>query len=250
MGRGIAPRPIVVSGMAAGRAGRDHVGMSADGERLAFDDVQILKLESAAIRGHTGKLTVIEPDDRGRGLAPEDLRERIAARIDRAPRLRQRVAMPRFSSPRWEEDPDFDLARHVAVVPDAESLDEEGLRARVGELMSQRLDHERPLWRLDLLPVQGGRTAIVARVHHCMADGVSSMKLLAGILWDPGSDAPGEGHRPAVPTPGPPGRGAAGGRREARGPLATIAKLPGTLRRELRRGPGPGEPARARGEAR
>jgi hypothetical protein len=83
--------------------------MPAMNDELAFDDVQILKLESAAILGHTCKVVVIEPDDEGRPLDANQLRERIAERLDAVPRLRDRVEMPATGNPSWVADGDFDL---------------------------------------------------------------------------------------------------------------------------------------------
>jgi len=195
-------------------------------EELAFDDVQILKLESSAILGHTCKVIVVQPDADGRPLDADALRGRIGERMDAVPRLRQRVAMPPGGNPRWEEDAGFDLADHV-VVRAGEPLAHDGLRRAVGELMAERLDHERPLWRLDLLPLTDGRVAVVGRIHHCMADGVSALRLLAAILWDP-AEATTEKAATAAKAPAP-----VSPRRSA---LRTAARLPGTLRRELRPG--------------
>jgi diacylglycerol O-acyltransferase len=164
-------------------------------ERLSFDDAQILRLESATIKGHTGKVLVLGADSEGEPLAPEKLRNRVAERIGAFPRLSQRVAMPRlrFGRAAWVDAPEVDLDWHVAG-SDAEPLDDAELRGLVGELLSERLDHERPLWRIDVAPLTGGRTALIGRVHHAMADGVSAIRLTGGLLFDPGGDEP--------PTPG------------------------------------------------
>jgi len=197
-------------------------------DELAFDDVQILKLESAAILGHTCKVVVVEPDERGRPLEADALRARIAERLETVPRLRQRVAMPAGGNPRWERDTGFDLANHVVDAGGA-PLSDEALRRAVGGLMAERLDHERPLWRLDLLGLTGGRVAVVGRIHHCMADGVSAMRMLAGIFWDPPATAGGEKESaPAAKAPAP--------ARPRHAGLRTAARVPGTLRRELRPG--------------
>ena len=169
-----------------GRA-RDHHRMSAvTRERLSVDDAQILRLESAAIKGHTGKVLILAPDSKGRSMPASALRERISQRMDTFPRLSQRVAEPRLGlgRPAWVEAPDVDLAWHVAEPDRADPLSDEELRQAVGELLSERLDHTRPLWRLDVLPLTGDRVAIVGRIHHAMADGVSAIRLAAGLLWD------------------------------------------------------------------
>ena len=74
------------------------------------------------------------------------------------PRLSQRVVEPRLRAraPAWVEATDVDLDWHVAEPEPRRSLSDEELREAVGELLSERLDHTRPLWRLDVLPLTGG----------------------------------------------------------------------------------------------
>ena len=130
--------------------------------------------------------------------------------MDTFPRLSQRVAEPRLGlgRPAWVEAPDVDLDWHVAEPDRADPLSDEELRQAVGELLSERLDHTRPLWRLDVLPLTGDRVAVIARIHHAMADGVSAIRLAAGLLWDEDS-APASARRPirrwptAEPRPDP-----------------------------------------------
>ena len=64
-------------------------------------------------------------------------------------------------------------------------LDEAALRALAGELLAERLDHERPLWRIDVAPLADGGAALIGRFHHAMADGVSAIRLVGELLWDP-----------------------------------------------------------------
>src|SRR6185436_1121073 len=101
----------------------------ADGgsERLSFDDAQILRLESDAIKGHTGKVLVVRPGADGGSLDAARLRARVAERIGPLKRLRQRVSIPRFGRPSWVDDPDIDLEWHVADVEVDAPLDDEAL---------------------------------------------------------------------------------------------------------------------------
>ena len=206
-------------------------------ERLSLDDAQILRLESPVIKGHTGKVLILAPDSAGEPLSVRRLRERVSERMDGFPRLSQKVAEPRLrlGRPAWVEADDVDLTWHVAEPGHADPLSDEELRAAIGELLSERLDHTRPLWRLDILPLTGGRAAIVGRIHHAMADGVSAIKLTAGLLWDshvetpnPHAAAPAANsakETPAKPTP-------AAGAAEER----ILVRLPSALWRELRPG--------------
>lgn len=49
--------------------------------------------------------------------------------------------------------------------------------------MSQPLDRERPLWEAWLVEgLEGGRWALVLKVHHCMVDGIAGVELLTVLL--------------------------------------------------------------------
>ncbi len=195
-------------------------------ERLSQDDAQILRLESATIKGHTGKVLVLSPDSEGRALPIPQLRERVAERIGAFPRLRERVEEPRLrlGRPAWVAMPEVDLGWHVAEPGRADPLSDEEFRRTVGEVLSERLDHTRPLWRFDVVPLTGDRVGLIGRIHHAMADGMSAIHLAAGLLWDEE-----ESHRPPTPhqRPSAPPAPPAG---EAR----ILVRLPAALWRELR----------------
>jgi WS/DGAT/MGAT family acyltransferase len=55
----------------------------------------------------------------------------------------------------------------------------------VSDLFEQRLDRERPLWRLDVVPLAGGGSALVWRIHHAVADGTTTMRFAGLLLFDP-----------------------------------------------------------------
>jgi hypothetical protein len=179
------------------------------------------------IKGHTGKVLIVAPGSGGRALSVKRLRKQVGERMAAFPRLGQRVEEPRFGlgRPAWVDAPEVDLAWHVAEPQHADPLSDEELRRAVGDLLSERLDHTRPLWRLDALPLTGERVALVGRIHHAMADGVSAIRLIAGLLWD-------EDDQPSPASPARPAQAPATEAREAR----VVVGLPAALRRELRRG--------------
>jgi diacylglycerol O-acyltransferase / wax synthase len=189
------------------------IELMAAPEELSFDDVQILRLESATIKGHTGKVLLAGPDASGGALDAAELRERVAERIGGLPRLRQRVDDPHSAEPAWV-DAEPDLEWHVADAPVDGPLDEGALRSLAGELLAERLDHERPLWRIDVAPVEGGGSALIVRIHHAMADGVSAIRLAGALLWDPRpeDETASEPSKPhGKPAPDPPRRHHVGG---------------------------------------
>jgi WS/DGAT/MGAT family acyltransferase len=226
-------------------------------DRLSGEDTRILRLESEAIAGHTMKLAIAMPGPDGQTVTVGRLRERVEARLGGLPRARQRLAPTplRVAAPAWVDDESFDIRNHVRLASEPIG-DREALIRFVGKVMAERLDHERPLWCVDVVgPDDAGRTALVIRIHHCLADGVTALRMLSQLLWD-GEDA-GEPSSPQPWTPKPtPARsrmlasGVASRLRGTRGALGAgarsvasprrwreagreLAALPGTLRREL-----------------
>lgn len=198
-------------------------------ERLSHDDAAILDLESEAIAGHTMKVALLEPGE----LDLDALRARVAERLPSEPRGLQRVEFDDDGSPRWAEARDFDVTEHVRRREGTDGLDEQGLWRVAGQIMSERLDHSRPLWALDVLgPLTDGREAVVARVHHAMADGVSTVRFLGSVLWQPD---PRESSRPPATSPGPSGGRppASQAEAEAMSRAEELRRLPGALVREL-----------------
>ncbi len=226
-------------------------------ERLSADDARILRLETDAIAGHTLKLAIVEPARDGQPLTVERVRSRVEARLGRLPRARQRLAPTplRLAAPAWVDDPNFDVRNHVRASPGTVN-DRAQLMRLVGRVMSERLDHARPLWAINVVgPFSDGRTALVIRVHHCLADGVTFLRLLSELLWDTDADSapPASGAWTPEPAPGRSrllaagarsrlrgiGGALAGGARAAASPRRWgdagrgLAALPATLRREL-----------------
>jgi diacylglycerol O-acyltransferase len=136
------------------------------------------------------------PDwDAVRGL----LRERLLGPF---PRFSQRVLEPRIplGMPRWEEDPGFDLSRHVHRYTLPAPGDQATLEAFVAALQSTPLDRDKPLWSAHLVDGFGDGAAIVWRIQHCIVDGVS----LARVLQSLGDHAPEVGFAPDVKRHRPP----------------------------------------------
>jgi diacylglycerol O-acyltransferase len=198
-------------------------------EPLSVEDLAMLRLESETVAGHTLKIAILDPPPDGPRPGVGALRARVAARIERAPRLRRRLQMRSRRQAAWVDDPTFDVHDHVRALPVSGMVSDSDLRRVCARMMEERLDRSRPLWTMDLLdPLEEGGIALVWRLHHSMADGAMAMRLAEVVLWDaPGGAGPGGGG-------------------ERSGPLADLRaaldarrprRLPGTLRRELRRAP-------------
>jgi WS/DGAT/MGAT family acyltransferase len=108
---------------------------------------------------------------------------RIADAVAGVDRMRQRVEPgPLGSRAQWREDPDFDLARHLRREV-LDNADDRALLDRAGEVLSEQFDHAHPLWQLTLVDgLSGGRTALLAKFHHTITDGVGGIRLSASFL--------------------------------------------------------------------
>jgi diacylglycerol O-acyltransferase / wax synthase len=156
-------------------------------DRLSADDARILALESAAVTGQTMHLIVLEP---GQPLDVDALRTTVAQRLSTQPRATER-ADTSGSEPRWAEASEFDVDDHVRRRSTSTCATQADLWQATGTLMSEHLDRSRPLWTFDVIgPLDDGREAIAVRIHHAMADGITSLRFLDAVLWDPHADPP------------------------------------------------------------
>ncbi len=145
---------------------------------LSDEDLAILDLEQGPVVGHTCKVLLLE-----REISIDELRDSIASRLDRAPELSMRL-QEKDGTLWWAREAALDLSEHVVGVP-GPALDRDGLRTAIAQLFEERLDRDRPLWRLDLLPrLTDGGCALVWRVHHALADGTTVMRIGRSALWN------------------------------------------------------------------
>ena len=104
--------------------------------------------------------------------------------VERFPRFSQRVVdLP--TSIWWEDDADFDLDNHLhhAALPSPGGRAE--LERYLSGLLHAPLPTSKPLWELHLIDGYNGRgSAIVSRLHHCIADGVALMRVMMSLTDD------------------------------------------------------------------
>jgi diacylglycerol O-acyltransferase len=120
----------------------------------------------------------------------ERLVRRVEERlVDRYPRFRQRVVTEGlWGTPRWEDAPVFRLDEHLRRTRLPPPGGRDALERLVGESMGTPLDSTRPLWELHLFEGYEEGCALLVRVHHCIADGVSLGRVLLSL-----TDASAEG---------------------------------------------------------
>jgi diacylglycerol O-acyltransferase / wax synthase len=125
----------------------------------------------------TGLMLFDEP------LEFERLKAMLKQRWLRFERFRQRVIEPARSigMPHWETDPTFDLNAHVHRIALPAPHDQAALQELVSDLMSTPLDFSKPLWHFHLIEGYGSGCAVLARLHHCIADGIALAQVLLAL---------------------------------------------------------------------
>ncbi len=137
------------------------------------------------------------------GITHAQLCERVEDKLLKYERFRQKV-VPDAMGAMWVTDDAFDVNRHVLhqKLHRARGQSErEALQALVGELANTPLDPDHPLWQFHLIDGYEGGSALVARVHHCIGDGIALISVMMSIT-DGGMDPPKRRKREAPETEG------------------------------------------------
>jgi diacylglycerol O-acyltransferase len=131
--------------------------------------------------------------------APVDfrrLRAVLEQRLLAFGRFRQRVEHDATGAAWWVEDEHFDLDRHLLRHRLDGDGDDLALQRFVAGLAATPLDPDRPLWQFHLVSGYRGTDALVARIHHCIADGIALVRVMLS-LTDDGPGREGAASRPA-----------------------------------------------------
>ena len=153
---------------------------SKPSRRLSTQDASFLYNETPNGPLHVGILQTFEGE-----IEFDRLVEHFARRIHLLPRYRQRLVFAPFNLAHatLEDDPEFELRGHLKhhTLPggagDAE-MAEAAMRAN-----EPALERSRPLWELHLFRgLEGGRSALLWKIHHCIVDGVSALQLIATAM--------------------------------------------------------------------
>jgi len=104
-------------------------------------------------------------------------------------RFRQHVmeSPHRFGAPRWVDDADFDLHQHVRRLDPPGPVDATTLIELVRERMNAPLPSGRSPWTFEVVDLLPLGSALLVRIHHCIADGRALVALLEQLA-DHGSD--------------------------------------------------------------
>jgi diacylglycerol O-acyltransferase len=156
----------------------------AQTSRLTPRDMVFLRLEPRMLT--TGMWLFAARED---GTRPtfDEIRRLMDGRIDRVPRLRQRVRNVPGSLARavWEEDPQFHLDRHLEVHAVEDELSLVDLEALLAEVIATPLPRDRPPWRIVVIErVKDNRMALIPAVDHAMGDAQAGVAIGVMALLD------------------------------------------------------------------
>jgi WS/DGAT/MGAT family acyltransferase len=164
--------------------------------RMTNVDAAWLQMESPTnLMMITGVITFETPVDYAALQAVLEIRL-----LEGYPRFRQRVVRPgfQFGNLFWEDDPHFDIAAHLHHIALPEPGDQHALQRLASTVMSMPLDMGRPLWHFYLVDGYRGGSAVIVRLHHCIADGIALARVFLSLV-DPEPDENGaEAAQPEV----------------------------------------------------
>ncbi len=126
----------------------------------------------------------------------EKLLETIEQRFLTFRRFRQK-AVDRTRGAYWELDEDFDIRSHVLRTALPGKADRSELQMLVSELASTPLNPLHPLWQIHVVENYENGPVLVARIHHCIADGIALVQVFLS-LTDPTPKGRSSARKPEV----------------------------------------------------
>lgn len=149
--------------------------------RLSTQDATFIYGESQCGPLHIGSIGLFEGQIDFNGLLGH-----FEERMHLVPRYRQRLTeVPlNFAHAMMEDDPEFALENHVHRHELPDTMNEPDALGEMMRIYKTPLDRKRPLWKLHVFHnLDGNRTALMWKVHHCLVDGVSGVELLK-VMYD------------------------------------------------------------------
>ena len=158
-------------------------------EQLTTMEASFLEAEDADryVSMAIGTLAIID------GPLPEQetLIATLSERIRAVPRFMQLVHKHplELTAPEWVDDANFDITHHVRWAALPHPGDDAVLFRIIADLMERRLDRDHPLWECWVIEgLPDGRWATLIKIHHCIADGIAAVRMLASFA-DEGAGA-------------------------------------------------------------
>ncbi|KPF53321.1 diacylglycerol O-acyltransferase [beta proteobacterium AAP51] len=169
--------------------------MSVPAERMSRVDTAWLRMDNDVNLMMIVGVWLLTP-----ALTLEALRERIESKLLKYERFRQKAVADAMGA-QWVADAHFDIKQHVVPATlerQPGESERQALQRLCGELAMTPLDPMRPLWQFQFIEHYEGGSALVARIHHCIGDGIALISVMMSIT-DGGADPPKRRVREAAP---------------------------------------------------
>jgi diacylglycerol O-acyltransferase / wax synthase len=167
-------------------------------QRLSGLDASFLYLETQSQPLHVCSILELDTSTMPGGYTFDRLRDELAVRIKAMPQFREKLADSplNLDHPVWVDDNNFDVSRHLHRIGLPPPGGRNELSEICGHIASLPLDRTRPLWEMWVIEgvagtdaQQGGRLAVMTKVHHACVDGVTGANLMSQ-LCSTEADAP------------------------------------------------------------
>ncbi len=176
--------------------------LGISGERMTKVDTAWLRMDSPQNLMMIVGIWVLKP-----GISHAALCERIETRLLKYRRFGQRVVEDAAGAT-WVDDKRFDINHHVVtekLSPAKGQTLQDALQDRVAVLTTTPLERKRPLWQFHLienytLPDGSKGSAMIVRIHHCIADGIALISVTTSLV-DGGLPPPERKRRDATAGP-------------------------------------------------
>ena len=155
-------------------------------ERMSKVDTAWLRMDSPSNLMMIVGVWILKPS-----VSYADACQRIEERMLKYPRFGQRVVQDATGAS-WVTDTHFDIKRHVLrekLPPSAKAHPQQALQKRLAELALKPLDPRYPLWDFRLVEHYQGGSALLVRIHHCIADGLALIAVIQSLV-DGGTEPP------------------------------------------------------------
>jgi len=157
--------------------------------QLGGIDTMFVRGETPSMHMHVSGVLILDISTMRDGDPRQRMRTLVAERLPLLVPFRWRlIETPGgVGAPRWIEDPDFDLDRHIhlSTLPAPGSRRE--LEHFVATVAGTPLDRDRPLWEMHLVDGLAddsvrGSVAIVTKFHHAFMDGGAGAEIMTSLF--------------------------------------------------------------------
>jgi WS/DGAT/MGAT family acyltransferase len=149
------------------------------GERMSKVDTAWLRMDSPSNLMMIVGVWIVQP-----GVDYQEVCQRVQERLLQYPRFGQCVLQDAAGAT-WVKDKNFNIQHHVVrekLPRGSKGREREALQDRLAELAVQPLDFSHPLWQFHLVEDYLGGSALMVRIHHCIADGIALISVTQSLV--------------------------------------------------------------------